>query len=646
MIEIEHHPDIGYVIRFPYRLVEDYSLNEHLKETVPGIAWGRPPGHPRKVWHTAASPLQVERIRDFVARCQSMDLAVSITDQAEAKAREVTEAYQQFLQRVESGEEEWPSGDDDVKCGPDGLQLKAWQRLAVERTKDFARDPQTRGSVLSAELGLGKTPMAIRAVIEEDAFPVVCIVPATLKENWRREWLKWTHLDDSDIVVHNGMDPSKNPPLSEAKVHIINYRILGPRVDEWQGEVTSFVFDEAHALRNGAPMDGPKTLIDRASQQAMNALALVQDCNNVILLTGTPIINDPLEMVHPLRVLNADSLFGGYLGIEDEFSPKTERSRRDGSTYPEHHPQNLIEWNRQLEHQVMTRIEREDVYDDLPELIQRAVPVTIDNQADYDRAEEEFEEWYQEEMRRRSRRLVEELEEEHGPNWQQAILDDPDVPDPFNGMEPMAWVRAKVSSAMEAEALVKIGALKRVVGIGKARPTSSIVREAVEEGEQVLVFCHHKSGDHNVAGALCEALSSRGVSVDAITGDVPEKDRMDIVDRFQGGELDVLVGTFGAASEGLTLTAAWTVVFAELDWTPAKMAQAVGRCYARMNDPHGVNVIYAVAQDTVDEHIWERLAQKREVFAQLVQGKPTDDTHIEWMSENIPTSQLISVTDS
>ena len=61
-----------------------------------------------------------------------------------------------------------------------------------------------------------------------------------------------------------------------------------------------------------------------------------------------------------------------------------------------------------------------------------------------------------------------------------------------------------------------------------------------------------------------------------------------------------------AASTGLTLTAADTVIFAELYWTPATMLQAEDRAH-RVGQKNCVNIHYLIGKNTLDDFLYNKI---------------------------------------
>ena len=75
-----------------------------------------------------------------------------------------------------------------------------------------------------------------------------------------------------------------------------------------------------------------------------------------------------------------------------------------------------------------------------------------------------------------------------------------------------------------------------------------------------------------------------------------------------------------ASSQGITLTAASIVVFAEMNWTPGIMVQAEDRAH-RIGQTSSVMVYYIYGEGTLDKLIYPRLQVKSEVISTIVDGK-------------------------
>lgn len=75
-----------------------------------------------------------------------------------------------------------------------------------------------------------------------------------------------------------------------------------------------------------------------------------------------------------------------------------------------------------------------------------------------------------------------------------------------------------------------------------------------------------------------------------------------------------------AAGVGLTLTAASTVVFAELHWTPGMMVQAEDRAH-RIGQKSSVNCHYLIGDNTLDDMLYRFLDKKINNVSSFVDGK-------------------------
>ncbi len=85
----------------------------------------------------------------------------------------------------------------------------------------------------------------------------------------------------------------------------------------------------------------------------------------------------------------------------------------------------------------------------------------------------------------------------------------------------------------------------------------------------------------------------------------------------------VIVGNIVAAGEGVTLTAANTVLFVELPWSPGDVAQGEDRAH-RIGQTKPVSVYFLVAQDTIDAEVWRVLQAKERIMEKSLFGVDID----------------------
>lgn len=104
-----------------------------------------------------------------------------------------------------------------------------------------------------------------------------------------------------------------------------------------------------------------------------------------------------------------------------------------------------------------------------------------------------------------------------------------------------------------------------------------------------------------------------------IDGRTPPAARQEYVNKFQQDDsCKVAVLSILAAGVGITLTAASTVVFAEMHWTPGVLEQAEDRAH-RIGQKSAVNVHYLCAPGSIDDIIWPTVSRKVcVVFRELV----------------------------
>jgi SNF2 family DNA or RNA helicase len=109
-------------------------------------------------------------------------------------------------------------------------------------------------------------------------------------------------------------------------------------------------------------------------------------------------------------------------------------------------------------------------------------------------------------------------------------------------------------------------------------------------------------------------LIKLGKRVVVIDGSVSKANRQKAVEKFQRGEIDILLANIVAAGTGLTLDRADTIVFLDKAFNPADNEQAEDRIVPTTRDRlHPINIISFVCEGTVDERINDILERKEDL---------------------------------
>ena len=174
--------------------------------------------------------------------------------------------------------------------------------------------------------------------------------------------------------------------------------------------------------------------------------------------------------------------------------------------------------------------------------------------------------------------------------------------------------------AMAAEALVKIGYLRRIAGKGKTNAAVDWAARAVRIGEPVVIFCEHTA----TIDRISDSLHKQNLRHVRLYGKTPKKRRTALVDSFQKGEVPIFLGS-KAASTGITLHRARHLCFVEYYWTSAEMDQAEDRI-RRIGQRYPTKIWYLHAVDTVDDRISRIIHNKRRLIDDAIGLEDIRDT--------------------
>lgn len=130
------------------------------------------------------------------------------------------------------------------------------------------------------------------------------------------------------------------------------------------------------------------------------------------------------------------------------------------------------------------------------------------------------------------------------------------------------------------------------------------------ESEPLVVFTTHKES---------AAILAAYFHTEPITGDTKPSLRGYLVDEFQNGNKDIIIGTVAAMGVGLTLTRSHHVVFVNRDWTPALNKQAEDRV-CRIGQKNAVLVTDVLVDHPVEEVLYQVLMKKQRIIDASVES--------------------------
>ncbi len=156
----------------------------------------------------------------------------------------------------------------------------------------------------------------------------------------------------------------------------------------------------------------------------------------------------------------------------------------------------------------------------------------------------------------------------------------------------------------------------------KLDAATELVSIVADEGEAALMFTQYVE----MGKLLRSHLESRGMRVGFLTGSLALPRRQELVDRFQGGEIDVFILSLKAGGTGLNLTRASHVVHYDRWWNPAVEDQASDRAW-RIGQDKPVQIHRLVCEGTIEDRIADLLRTKRELAERVVGGGEA------WISE-------------
>ncbi|WP_148479855.1 DEAD/DEAH box helicase [Parabacteroides johnsonii] len=510
---------------------------------------------------------------------------IPATNKCKAELDQLT-YYVRHFEPVQWGTVSQSQAEEDIAFQiPDMPELEGDHGLKVQpypyQLQGIARGLQLKRFINGDDMGLGKTLESIATINKAGAFPCLVICPNVVKINWQREWHKFT--DKKAMVLTDSVRDSW-PFFWQTgmnQVFIVNYESLRKyfvrritKAEKWT--LKDVEFHNTIKLFKSVIIDESHKVKSTATQQTKFCKGIASGKEYIILLTGTPVVNKPKDLVAQLGIMDRMIDMGGWKGFMLRYCSGPNQAS------------NLKELNYKLWKHCFFRREKSKVLTQLPDKVRQIVTCEITNRKEYLDAE---------------RDLIDYLK-----RYKEA--DD-----------------EKIQKSLKGEVMVRIGILKDITARGKLKEVIDFVKDFRENGKKIILFCNL----HEIVDRLLAAFPSAV----CVTGRQDMQEKQASVDAFQKNpKTDVIICSIKAASAGITLTAASDVAFIELPWTYADCDQAESRAH-RIGQKDSVNCYYLLGRRTIDQKLYRIIEEKKHISNAVLGAEDNIQTNIVDMMANL-----------
>jgi len=211
------------------------------------------------------------------------------------KSKKVKKSFKKTVKKDKKAKKAWlpkrykPSRDKDHEN--DSCITSSKMKLAPHQSRvvSFLQQENARGLLVVHGVGTGKTLTAVTAsqcfLQQDPAHRVIVVTPTSLQQNFVKE-LKTYGTSLTDRYTMYTIQGFSSAVKKDKKVSCDN---------------TLLILDEAHNIRSEVEDD-----CDKVGVYARNLIECAKRCKKVLLLTATPIINRPCEIVNLIGMIDGE----------------------------------------------------------------------------------------------------------------------------------------------------------------------------------------------------------------------------------------------------------------------------------------------------------------------------------------------------
>lgn len=406
--------------------------------------------------------------------------------------------------------------------------------------------------ILGSSMGVGKLIEGLALCKELDPALVLVVCPKSLISEWTYQIEDWLGPEWLDRFVIFNYEKLRNNKLT---LQMMKYSF------------DLIIFDECHKIKN------------RKAKQTQGAFLVASDqSQRVILMSGTPILNNPQDLYPLLKIVNP-KLYPSYWKFVSEFCYVEQLPM---PPYPRVIQPGVKNKDKLTGLLAKHMLRREKDVINLPPKTYRTIPVEMDDEQLY-----------------KYMQMEEELF---------TILD---------SGEKITAPAAIAQLIRLRQICLEPNLLSDDHKVSTPSAKTQLIKELIEDSDSpIIVFTYFEK----YARILSSELTKAKIPHCTYTGKDKTSTRAQIVRDFQAGTYQTLIGTITSMGLGLTLTASHNIIFSDLFWTPAINEQAEDRTH-RIGQDHPVTVIDIWAKGTVEDHLHRVLRRKKQVFDDVIRSK-------------------------
>lgn len=452
---------------------------------------------------------------------------------------------------------------------------------------------------LAYEQGTGKTRTTIEILRRRYAQGMalkktLIISPVIVCDNWKKEFAMYSKVNPNDILVLTQagkrrcieMVKACGETLSRPKIIITNYQglLISDFYDlilAWSPEI--IVADESHKVKS------------HTSKTAKKLMALSDKAQQKFMLTGTPILNTPMDLWQQFRILDGGQTFSKNFYAFRAMYFRDENSAWSGkqSHFPKFVPApGAFEAMQEKIKDKMLRVLKKDCLD-LPPLIRQE---------------------YQVELSAEQTRMYKEMKEEF-----LAFLKDSEAKHPLTVTAQLAVTKSlRLQQILSGYGNTEQAGVIRIKDNPRIKALESLL-EDITESSKVIVWAVFKE-NYKMIAELCEKM---GLEYAQIHGDISNAQRIEEMDRFRADpKCKVMIANQSAGGAGINLVEASYAIYYSKGFSLEHDLQSEARNHRGGSEMHEkVTRIDLVAPGTIDELINEALKKKQNVADHILTWK-------------------------